>query len=229
MVRGWRAVVGLGLALCCSGLGGAEAEGREQERIYQRTDTSGRVVYTNIGNVSEGGAPLSAIELRELLKMDLSAASQGDLSALDARVAQLHETTRKSGACAQIRAASQGSVATRMWNEEQPELLACTGLMGLTMLFGLLGSGSVVSWFRLALVAGSVSTGYQAASDAWARHGQLEAGRRACSSELPAGDSTDVDVVKKRLGLAADFQRSVQGLFDAREGNLDNRVRHSLR
>jgi hypothetical protein len=229
MMRAPMTVAGIAFGLCLAGAGVAWAEEEEQDRVYQRKGRGGRVLYTNIGNVSEGGIPLAAMELRELLALDLSTIPESTLPSLDQRISVLHEATRTSRACAQIRRAAEDSVAELMWNEERPEVLTCGGLTALTMLVGLLGSGGVVNVLRLGLLAGTVSAGYGAASGAWTRHAHIADGMRACSSDLPSAQPTDPAMVGQRLSAAADFQSSVQSLFDAREGQIDAATSNALR
>jgi hypothetical protein len=205
------------------------ADADEREQVYQRKGRDGRLVYTNIGNVSEGGVHLQAMELGDLLHLDLAAVPQEKLRVIDQRIDDIHTATRAGKQCAAIRTASEGSTADVFWQEQRQPILLCSGLLALAGLLGLAGGGMLIGAARIALFLGGAFFGYTAVAGGLMSRDAFAAGLHACSSDLPPAEPKDAAVVKQRLSAAADFQRSVQGVVDGRAGRIDQAMDSALR
>jgi hypothetical protein len=204
------------------------AEGPDQ--VYKRTDRDGRVVYTNVGNVSVDGAPPEALDLPALTRLDLTRIPAERLPAIDQQIDDAHASTQAGEHCTAIRAASRVPLRTWIWQEHQRELFTAAGLFAFSLVVGFAWSGAVMrTLMPIAPFAGAIFLGYVATARSQEAVDDLHTGLRACSADLPEPQPQNPVVVKQRLSAAVEFQSSVQRIFTNRQEMVDamaNSVRH---
>jgi hypothetical protein len=194
------------------------AEAGAQDRVIRRTDRDGRVVYTNIDDVSVGGVPVQSLALPELIKLDLTDVPRDMLPKIHERITQVHHDVQTGEQCEGIRSAARGSARARLLHDHRRELFTALGLLVFAWVATWGWPGRTMRILMgLPPLAGALLLGSAALQRSGATSEALYAGLRACSADLPEVDPARPEGVAQSLGSVVSQITAIQRVLKRRD------------
>lgn len=194
--------------------------------VYRVTDRDGRQVYTNLAQQASHGRAAQQLDLPELSSIDFAREPIEALHELDARVLESHGALQAGTRCEAIRKSSRVPLRTRLWTDHGLKIYVSAALLGFAILLGYLGAKRRLgSFFPIAPFLGFAFLIYATVRDTRATFQALTVGLRACSEQLPDGESEDRDAIKNRLSKALDVRNSVNAAYDRQSALIESVMR----
>ncbi len=188
----------------------------EPERVYRYRNAEGREVFTNAGKVAIDGAPLAPVALPELASVDFASASPSQLQELDRSVQHAHDELQSGARCDAIRASLRVPMSTFLWREHLRVLAVAAGLLAAALIVLISWSGRLRGLLPLAPLLGCLYLGFATYARVERRFATLREGLRACSTELPRGETASASAVKERLESAVSLQATIDRAYGER-------------
>lgn len=190
--------------------------------VFRYQDRDGRTVYTNLEGSASHGKALTRLELPPLGSVDFEHAKPEELRQIDARVRESHGELQAGQLCESIRKASRTAQRSRLWEDHGRKISVAGGLLVFAALLGFLGGGRKLgSLWPLPPIAGCLFLGYAIWRDVQASREALTAGLRACSEQLPEGESDNKSAVQGRLSKALDLQSIINNTYDRQSAEIE--------